>query len=79
MVSDSVAYLKSQGRRVFFDAEHFFDGYMLKDIVSLNVIQTVIITAMNNNLDWKADKTDDYLSHFCTQPVPGLFDKNVII
>jgi 2-isopropylmalate synthase len=27
MVADSVRYLKSQGRRVMFDAEHFFDGY----------------------------------------------------
>ncbi len=27
MVSDSVAFLRSQGLRVFFDAEHFFDGY----------------------------------------------------
>ena len=27
MVADSVEYLRSQGRRVFFDAEHFFDGY----------------------------------------------------
>ncbi len=27
MVEDSVAYLRSRGRRVFFDAEHFFDGY----------------------------------------------------
>jgi len=27
MVRDSVAYLRAQGRRVFFDAEHFFDGY----------------------------------------------------
>lgn len=27
MISDSIRYLKSQGRRVFFDAEHFFDGY----------------------------------------------------
>lgn len=27
MISDSVAYLKSQGRTVVFDAEHFFDGY----------------------------------------------------
>lgn len=27
MVRDSVAFLRSQGRRVFFDAEHFFDGY----------------------------------------------------
>lgn len=27
MIEDSVAYLKSHGRQVFFDAEHFFDGY----------------------------------------------------
>jgi 2-isopropylmalate synthase len=27
MVRDSVAYLKAAGRTVFFDAEHFFDGY----------------------------------------------------
>ena len=27
MISDSVAHLKSKGRRVFYDAEHFFDGF----------------------------------------------------
>jgi 2-isopropylmalate synthase len=27
MVRDSIAFLRAQGRRVFFDAEHFFDGY----------------------------------------------------
>jgi 2-isopropylmalate synthase len=27
MIADSVAYLRAQGRRVFFDAEHFFDGF----------------------------------------------------
>ena len=27
MVRESVAFLKSAGRTVFFDAEHFFDGY----------------------------------------------------
>ena len=27
MIGDSIEYLRSQGRRVFFDAEHFFDGY----------------------------------------------------
>jgi 2-isopropylmalate synthase len=27
MIEDSIAYLRSQGRRVFLDAEHFFDGY----------------------------------------------------
>ncbi|MEN6431123.1 MAG: citramalate synthase [Coriobacteriales bacterium] len=28
MVHDSVAFLKAAGRTVFFDAEHFFDGYL---------------------------------------------------
>lgn len=27
MIGDSVAYLRSQGLRVIYDAEHFFDGY----------------------------------------------------
>ncbi len=27
MISDSVSFLKSHGREVFYDAEHFFDGY----------------------------------------------------
>ena len=27
MISDTVRFLKEQGRQVFFDAEHFFDGY----------------------------------------------------
>src|SRR3989304_5463913 len=27
MIADSIRNLKSQGLRVFFDAEHFFDGF----------------------------------------------------
>ena len=27
LIEDSVAYLRSQGRRVIYDAEHYFDGY----------------------------------------------------
>lgn len=27
MIADSVSYLKARDRRVFYDAEHFFDGY----------------------------------------------------
>ncbi|MBI2867466.1 MAG: citramalate synthase, partial [Chloroflexi bacterium] len=27
MISDTVSYLKGKGKQVFFDAEHFFDGY----------------------------------------------------
>jgi len=27
MISDSIKYLRSKGKKVFYDAEHFFDGY----------------------------------------------------
>ena len=38
MVRDSVAFLRAQGRRVFFDAEHFFDGYLADPVFSLSVL-----------------------------------------
>ena len=27
MIADSIKFLKSNGKTVFYDAEHFFDGY----------------------------------------------------
>ncbi|PQV64115.1 2-isopropylmalate synthase [Abditibacterium utsteinense] len=38
MVEESVAYVKSHGRRVFFDAEHFFDGYKANPEYALQVL-----------------------------------------
>jgi 2-isopropylmalate synthase len=38
IVRDSVAYLKSQGRRVFLDAEHYFDGYKEDNAYALEVL-----------------------------------------
>jgi 2-isopropylmalate synthase len=39
MVRDSIAFLVSEGRRVFFDAEHFFDGYRLNRSFALAVLE----------------------------------------
>lgn len=39
MVSDSVRFLKAQGLRVFFDAEHFFDGYAANPEFTLRVLE----------------------------------------
>lgn len=39
MTHDSVEYLRSQGLRVFFDAEHFFDGYKRNPEYALAVVQ----------------------------------------
>ncbi len=39
MVADSVATLKAAGREVFFDAEHFFDGYLRNPGYALKVVR----------------------------------------
>jgi 2-isopropylmalate synthase len=39
MVRDSVAYLRAQGRRVFIDCEHFFDGYKANREYALSVVR----------------------------------------
>ena len=39
MVADSIEYLVSQGKRVLFDAEHFFDGFSRNPEFSLRVIE----------------------------------------
>jgi 2-isopropylmalate synthase len=42
MVSDTVAFLRAEGRRVFVDAEHFFDGYKADPDTALRVIEAAM-------------------------------------
>ncbi len=39
MVADSVAFLTAEGREVFYDAEHFFDGYRRNPEFGLRVLE----------------------------------------
>lgn len=39
MIRDSVAFLRSEGRTVFFDCEHFFDGFRHDPDYALQVVQ----------------------------------------
>ncbi len=39
MIGDSVAFCKSQGPEVFYDAEHFFDGYTLDPEYAINTLK----------------------------------------
>jgi len=39
MVRDTVEHLRAEGRRVFLDAEHFFDGYQLDPTYSVEVLR----------------------------------------
>lgn len=48
MIKDTVAYLKSRGLEVLFDAEHFFDGYKHNERYALQVLQA----AASEGADW---------------------------
>ncbi len=39
MISDSITYLKNCGKRVFFDAEHFYDGYKKNPEYALKAVE----------------------------------------
>ncbi|NET02683.1 MAG: citramalate synthase [Sphaerospermopsis sp. SIO1G1] len=40
MIHDTIEYLRSQGRRVIYDAEHWFDGYKQNPEYALKTIKT---------------------------------------
>lgn len=42
LISDSIQYLRSKGRRVFYDAEHFFDGYKANPDYALKTVRAAV-------------------------------------
>ena len=48
MIRDSVSYIKSHGREVMFDAEHFFDGFIANRDYALATLQA----AADAGADW---------------------------
>lgn len=48
LIGESVAYLKSLGREVVYDAEHFFDGFKADSEYAL----TTLKAAVQNGADW---------------------------
>ncbi|HEY9708768.1 MAG TPA: citramalate synthase, partial [Oculatellaceae cyanobacterium] len=48
MIQDTIEYLRSQGRRVIYDAEHWFDGYKHNPEYALKTL----LTALNAGAEW---------------------------
>ncbi len=42
IIEHSLAYLRAQGRRVIYDAEHFFDGYRADPVYALETLRAAI-------------------------------------
>jgi len=47
MVRDSVEFLAGEGLRVFFDAEHFFDGYKRNPEFALRVLEAAVVAGVD--------------------------------
>lgn len=47
MISDTIAYLKKQGKEVVFDAEHFFDGYKANPDYAMQTLKVAAEAGVN--------------------------------
>jgi len=48
MIADSIAFLREQGKRPVFDAEHFFDGYRDDDTYALECVRAAAEAGAEN-------------------------------
>ena len=67
MISDTISYLRSQGRHVIYDAEHWFDGYKHNPDYALQTLAA----ATNAGAEWLVlcDTNGGTLPHEITQIV----------
>ncbi|HYC72817.1 MAG TPA: citramalate synthase [Opitutaceae bacterium] len=65
MIEDTVAYLRSQGKRVIYDAEHFFDGFDADPVYALSTLaaarkggaETLVLCDTNGgHLPWQVEE-----------------------
>ncbi len=50
MISNSIEYLMSQGKRVFFDAEHFYDGYKNNPDYAIKAIKAAHMLVLKESI-----------------------------
>lgn len=73
MISDSVAFLKSSGREVIYDAEHFFDGYKDNPAYALDTISAAV--AAGADFIALCDTNGGTLPHEVAEIVEAVFDE----
>ena len=77
IIEQSVAYLKANGKRVIYDAEHFFDGYKADSSYALETLsaairggaETVVLCDTNGGtLPWEVQSIIWELNHLLERP-----------
>jgi 2-isopropylmalate synthase len=72
MIDDSISFLKQQGRRVIYDAEHWFDGYKNNPEYALKTLKT----AADAGAEWLVlcDTNGGTLPYEITEIIQGIRD-----
>lgn len=72
MIRDTIEYLRSQGRKVIYDAEHWFDGYKHNPEYAISTLKT----ALNAGAEWLAlcDTNGGTLPHEVTQIISEIIN-----
>lgn len=72
MIRDTIEYLRSQGRKVIYDAEHWFDGYKHNSEYALKTLRT----ALEAGAEWLVlcDTNGGTLPHEVSQIVTEMID-----
>ncbi len=73
MVVDTVAYLRSHDREVFFDAEHFFDGYRDNPEFAIAILQGALDAGAARLV--MCDTNGGFLSHEVERIIGEVTDK----
>lgn len=80
MIEETVRFLRAKGRRVFYDAEHFFDGYKDDPEYALETLraavrggaETVILCDTNGgSLPWEVEEITRTVVDALTPPSPS--------
>jgi len=78
LIEDSIAFLRSRGRQVFYDAEHFFDGYKtdadyalktIKAAVKAGAERIVLCDTNGGTMPWEIREIFTAARQHCTVPL----------
>ena len=87
LISDSVAHLRSKDRRVFYDAEHFFDGYKtnpdyaletIRQAVAAGAERVILCDTNGGTMPWEIKKICQVVRQECTVPLWGFMPTTIV-
>ena len=78
LIEDSIAYLREKGRRVFYDAEHFFDGFKANPEYAMKTLERAVLAGAERivlcdtnggSMPWDVRRICELVKRECSVPL----------